>query len=92
MIICSLALIFSSKAVSDGAISFYVDHFVRSRVSKFAYGSFRAVKFDPTDPEHQECRIKDLYTSNSGELMVKDTFGIILPKVCTCTRSSYKSS
>jgi len=41
-----------AKAVSDGAISFYLDRHVRTRVAKVAYGSFTSVRFDKADPDH----------------------------------------
>ncbi|KDR69814.1 hypothetical protein GALMADRAFT_255630 [Galerina marginata CBS 339.88] len=68
-----------NKAVSDGAISFYLDHFVRSRVSKVTYGSFCATQYDSTDPEHV-ARSADILTFNSGTVMVNHYFASILPK------------
>ncbi|KAF8901884.1 hypothetical protein CPB84DRAFT_1776920 [Gymnopilus junonius] len=68
-----------NKAVSDGAISFYLDHFVRTRVSKVTYGSFCATQYDSSNPEHR-ARSADLITFNSGALMVNHYFAIILPK------------
>jgi hypothetical protein len=35
--------------VSDGALSFYQVRFVHTRVSKFTYGSFCNLPFNPTD-------------------------------------------
>jgi len=49
-ILCNLVL--RNKAVSDGALSFYHDLFVRTRVSKFTYGCFSNTPFDPTDLDH----------------------------------------
>ena len=46
-------LFFSNKAVADGAISYYVDHFVQTRVSKLTYGSRVGFYYDPNVPEHQ---------------------------------------
>ena len=42
----------SYKAVSDGAISFYIDHFVRNRVLKMAYGDLCYIPYDSSDSEH----------------------------------------
>jgi len=68
-----------NKAVSDGAISFYLDHFVRTRVSKFTYGTFGSKRYDPNDPDHRS-RSHNVVTNAAGEKRIKDSFGIILPK------------
>ena len=70
---------FRNKAVSDGAISFYLDHFVRSRVSKFTYGYFASILYDPSDPDHRS-RSHKVFTFPSGEHLIP-MFDIILPKV-----------
>jgi hypothetical protein len=41
-----------NKAVSDGAISFYLDHYVRARIAKVTYGSRVSVPYVHSDPEH----------------------------------------
>jgi hypothetical protein len=41
-----------NKAVSDGAISFYLDHYVRTRIAKVTYGSKVTVPYDDSNPEH----------------------------------------
>jgi hypothetical protein len=66
--------------VSDGALSFYHDHFVHSRVSKFVYGTFCGIRFDPASPDHQQ-RLLDAYTDVSGVRRIRHSFDIILPKV-----------
>ena len=71
---------FRNKAVSDGALSFYHDHFVRTRVSKFTYGNFCAIVFDPAAPDHQR-RLHDAYTDLSGIRRIEHSFDVILPKV-----------
>ncbi|KAH9485815.1 Heat shock 70 kDa protein 12B [Psilocybe cubensis] len=68
-----------NKAVSDGAISFYLDHFVRTRVSKVTYGNFCHIPFDPTSPEHK-LRSASTFMSVSGTKRISDSFDIILPK------------
>ena len=68
------------KAVADGAISFYLDHFVQSRVSKVTYGTFGGVRYDPSDSEHVE-RQDDTYFIQSGQKYVSGRFCVILPKV-----------
>ena len=73
-------LLHRNKAVSDGAISFYLDHFVRTRVSKVTYGSFFHPKYNPSDPDHKSQSHK-VYTAISGEEHLRDFFYISLPKV-----------
>ncbi|KAF9552644.1 hypothetical protein CPC08DRAFT_646612, partial [Agrocybe pediades] len=68
-----------SKAVSDGAISFYLDHYVNTRVSKVTYGNFCHIPFDANDPEHVQ-RVSNTFTSVSGNRRITDSFDIILAK------------
>ncbi|KJA20620.1 hypothetical protein HYPSUDRAFT_141909 [Hypholoma sublateritium FD-334 SS-4] len=68
-----------NKAVSDGAISFYLDHFVRTRVSKFAYGTFCDDWYRPEENDHR-ARVATLYTDFAGTKRIPDRFDIILPK------------
>ncbi|EFI28063.1 hypothetical protein CC1G_14089 [Coprinopsis cinerea okayama7 len=42
-----------NKAVSDGAISFYLDHYVDKRVAKMTYGNFCHIPYNDHDPEHK---------------------------------------
>ncbi|KDR67667.1 hypothetical protein GALMADRAFT_257920 [Galerina marginata CBS 339.88] len=71
-----------NKAVADGAISFYLDHFVRNRVSKFAYGMF-GVTYNPTIKEHKKWRAsrgESAIVDTSGVEVFHDCFSIFLPK------------
>ncbi|CAA7260337.1 unnamed protein product [Cyclocybe aegerita] len=68
-----------NKAVSDGAISFYLDHFVRTRVSKLTYGNFCHIPYDPKAPDHQ-VRQHKTFVSVSGNKRISDSFDVILPK------------
>jgi len=68
-----------NKAVSDGAISFYLDHFVRTRVSKITYGSFCHIPYNPTDPDHKS-RPQNVFTAVTGAKRIRGRFDIILPK------------
>ena len=36
----------SNKAVADSAISYYIDHFVQTRVSKLTYGCKGSIEYD----------------------------------------------
>ena len=75
--------IFRNKAVSDGALSYYHDHFVFTRVSKFTYGVFCNIVFNPADPDHQR-RFNKVFVDASGTPLgrIGDAFYIILLKVC----------
>ncbi|KAF9526169.1 hypothetical protein CPB83DRAFT_908573 [Crepidotus variabilis] len=67
------------KAVSDGAVSFYLDHFVRTRVAKVTYGIKKNTVFDPSDPEHQT-RSTQMYVDKEGTRRLKGAFAAILIK------------
>ena len=67
--------------MSDGALSYYHDHFVSTRVSKFTYGLFCNTLFNPAVPDHQE-RSHHVRVSASGRRLVPGFFDVILPKVC----------
>ena len=73
--------LFRNKAVSDGAISFYLDHFVRTRVSKMTYGSIYTVPYNPSNPDHISRRHKVFIDPVSGIERIGNLFDIILPKV-----------
>ena len=75
-----LTIHISNKAVADGAVSFYIDHFVSARVSKFAYGIEIYQKFDAFDAEH--ARRKNLaFMTSRGYLGIDGIFSVILPQV-----------
>lgn len=71
--------IYVNKAVSDGAISFHLDHLVKTRVSKMAYGTFRHVEYDETDAEHR-ARRDQIELMPSGREVIPDAFAVILPR------------
>ena len=70
-------IFFSNKVVSGGAISYYIDHFVQTRVSKLTYGIDGHADYDPSDPEHQNV---PLYNSSSGSKQVL-VFYVMLSEV-----------
>lgn len=74
-------LVFSyrNKAVSDGAISFYLDHFVRARVSKLTYGTFFDVTYRPDLPDHRD-RASEVFVAASGDKLIRGAFDVILSK------------
>jgi len=68
-----------NKAVSDGAISFYLDHYVRARVAKVTYGSPANVAFDGSNPEHIK-RAGLKYKQADGMTYIPVGFLTVLPK------------
>ncbi|KAF8959240.1 hypothetical protein BDZ97DRAFT_1838744 [Flammula alnicola] len=68
-----------NKAVADGAISFFLDHFVRTRISKVTYGCFCVIPYIPTDPEHLQ-RSGSTIVRPNGLKHVQDSFKVVLPK------------
>ncbi len=71
---------FSNKAVADGAISFYIDHAVTARMSRYFYGASMFTSYDSSDPEHRR-RSGKTYVAINGEKSLDAQFDIILPKV-----------
>lgn len=69
-----------NKAVADGAISFYLDHYVSVRISRITYGIEFHTAYNPSDPEHV-CRSATKYISADGKTLVQNAFDVILPKV-----------
>ncbi|TFK20828.1 hypothetical protein FA15DRAFT_707733 [Coprinopsis marcescibilis] len=68
-----------NKAVADGALSYYLDHRVGSRVSRFTYGVNCHVPYNPHDEEHQLRSITSWF-SPSGNRRLPGFFSVILPK------------
>ncbi|KAF7296192.1 MYND-type domain-containing protein [Mycena chlorophos] len=66
-----------NKAVSDGAVSFYLDHFVTARVAKDTYGTDCTVSYDATDREHR-ARTKLTQVNLAGERCLPVGFSAIL--------------
>ncbi|KDR71211.1 hypothetical protein GALMADRAFT_143923 [Galerina marginata CBS 339.88] len=68
-----------NKAVSDGAVSFYVDHFVRTRVSKLTYGTRSEPLFNPINPVHK-LREGIVFDGPDGSKHVPYGFDVVLAK------------
>jgi len=68
-----------NKAVAHGAVSYYLDHRVTTRVSKYTFGVRCGKPFDPDDPEHVE-RESSKYRSASGIWYIPNAFETILPR------------
>jgi hypothetical protein len=69
-----------NKAVAHGAVSYYLDHRVTTRVSKYTFGVRCGTPYDPDDPEHIE-RESTKYRSASGVWYIPNAFQTILPRV-----------
>ena len=78
----------SNKAVADGAISFFIDHFVSARVSKFAYGVDIYQKYNPLNHEHSR-RKNATFMTAEGYLGIDGIFSVILPQVRDAQLSCY---
>ncbi|KAG7450059.1 uncharacterized protein BT62DRAFT_928843 [Guyanagaster necrorhizus] len=68
-----------NKAVADGAVSFYIDHAVNSRMSRYTYGSKEFTSYERSMLEHRR-RSDKAYVAANGELSLGDQFDVILPK------------
>lgn len=69
-----------NKAVADGAISFYLDHFVATRVAKYTYGTSCASAYNHFNLEHRK-RSHKVTRSISGDKCLPCAFSSILKKV-----------
>ncbi|KAF8638104.1 hypothetical protein AX17_002444 [Amanita inopinata Kibby_2008] len=68
-----------NKAVADGAVSFYLDHFVSVRVANFTYGIECLTGFDKNNPDHVARSDKAVFRP-SGKIVLSDYFDVILKK------------
>lgn len=68
-----------NKAVADGAISFYIDHLVKTRVAKVTYGIPVAIRYDSSRLDHI-ARKNTKVLSLSGHWVLPNAFGSILNK------------
>ena len=68
-----------SKAVSDGAISYYLEHFVTYRIAKATYGVPIHTRFNPLNPLHR-ARLDDLELGPAG-FFFEDGFSPLVTKV-----------
>ncbi|PBK90604.1 hypothetical protein ARMGADRAFT_1014645 [Armillaria gallica] len=73
-----------NKAVADGALSFYLDHVVAARVSKYDYGIPVYTEYNPLDAEHSS-RTDATFFDADGVLSIGGQFFCMLPK---CTQVS----
>ncbi|KAK2462911.1 hypothetical protein APHAL10511_005109 [Amanita phalloides] len=68
-----------NKAVTEGAVSYHIDHCVSTRVSRFSYGIEVCNQFDPLNLEHIR-RNHLVFTGLSGERKINGIFSDILLK------------
>ncbi|KAJ7059899.1 hypothetical protein C8F01DRAFT_206812 [Mycena amicta] len=68
-----------NKAVSDGAVSFYLDHFVSARISKDTYGIDIYTAYNSANTEHLR-RASSTFVDASGQLSIAGQFRSILPR------------
>ena len=73
-------LFYRNKAVSDGAVSYYVSHMVTARIARYSYGTFRNVEFKPDIKAHKQ-REGQLLVRASGRKMVPNKWEVMLSKV-----------
>ncbi|KAI5115452.1 hypothetical protein M0805_008680 [Coniferiporia weirii] len=70
----------TAKAVADGAVSFFVDQFVSSRIAGVTYGISLGNAYDPNNPEHIK-RKEDIYQLlSTGKRMISGQFSTVLKK------------
>ncbi|KAF8814878.1 hypothetical protein BYT27DRAFT_7081226 [Phlegmacium glaucopus] len=72
-----------NKAVADGAISYYIDHFVQTRVSKLTYGSRGSIDYNSNDAEHRK---RSTFTAISGIKRIDNVFWVILSGASTSNK------
>ncbi|KAJ2912877.1 hypothetical protein MD484_g7539, partial [Candolleomyces efflorescens] len=68
-----------NKAVSDGAVSFYLNQRVKTRIAKFAYGPIYNALYKPDISEHRE-RKSMIITWRDGSKRLPGHFSPILPR------------
>ncbi|KJA20622.1 hypothetical protein HYPSUDRAFT_88584 [Hypholoma sublateritium FD-334 SS-4] len=68
-----------NKAVAEGAVSFFLDHFVQTRMSKAFYGLSICDYYDPRNSEHR-LRARSTFVQADGRTYVPNVFSVILPK------------
>ena len=70
----------SNKAVAEGAVSFYLQHFVTVRVVRWTYGTRGTKPYDPTISEYLQRRAS-IQEDPSGQLRLPYGFFEMLCKV-----------
>ncbi|EIN07325.1 hypothetical protein PUNSTDRAFT_144834 [Punctularia strigosozonata HHB-11173 SS5] len=77
----------TSKAVAEGAVIYYLDHLVTSRVARFTYGTSVFREYDPDLPEHlRRSHLVETH-SRTGRSILDDGFSAILRKNTAVTET-----
>lgn len=66
--------------MADGTISFYLHHFVSSRIARVTYGLDVLRKYDDRNPEHTH-RMERQFTDAHGEVLMFGAFATVLERV-----------
>ena len=74
-------VVHSAKAVAEGAVGFFLDHFVASRAARFTYGVNVSPRFRPNDPEHAKRKNNLLPVGISGIQYIDGGFRAHVTKV-----------
>lgn len=77
-VLANLNFIGRNKAVSEGAVIFFLENSVSSRLSRFTYGTDYLVLYDADDKDHRD---KVPFLQPSGELVIRGGFNVLLAKV-----------
>ena len=77
---CSGNTVHRAKAVANGAVSFYINHYVTARVAKVSYGIGGSINYVPGDREHAR-RSQNRWTRPSGLEMISGAFVTVLERV-----------
>ncbi|KDQ59135.1 hypothetical protein JAAARDRAFT_192677 [Jaapia argillacea MUCL 33604] len=77
---------YTNKAVADGGLSFYLDHFVSTRVARATYGSRCSTRFDPSDHEHAQ-RASQVFLNATGYQYLPCAFSAVLKKGTSVTEN-----
>ncbi|KAF9523382.1 hypothetical protein CPB83DRAFT_799420 [Crepidotus variabilis] len=67
------------KAVSDGAVSYHLDHYVRARIARWSYGEFSNTLYDDNKPDHR-IRSSKKVPWKDGTVRIPDHFHAIVSK------------
>ncbi|PFH47317.1 hypothetical protein AMATHDRAFT_6868 [Amanita thiersii Skay4041] len=84
-----------NKAVAEGCVSFYLDHCVTTRMSKYSYGIEFCPTYNANNAEHKAREGQTLLVNN-GDRWVRGGFSTILAKAIEVSeekefRSSYRN-
>ena len=80
-----------NKAVAQGAIAYFLDGIVRSRMSRHKYGIRMSVRYDPYDYEHAERASKAVFMAD-GIKRLPDAFSTILNEVSSVSSPLFSPS